>query len=118
MVRDKETRPAIINADEVETAPLRESHDIPVQQYDWDPRCFHGGNDGSIDPILVFCQLQRREKHPGHHLSDIAIADIFYQSRIRISALAAKIAPQKVMVMYLGKASQLAANRLKDLGAS
>src|SRR4030043_449568 len=118
MVRDKETRPAIINAYEVETASLRVSHNIPVQQDNRNFCSFHGGNDGSIDPILVFCQLQRREKHTGHHLSDIAVADLFYQSRVCITALTAKIAPQKGMGMFLGKASQLAADRIKNLCAS
>jgi hypothetical protein len=48
MVRNKKTGPTIVDADEVETAPLRESHNIPVQQDNGNPGGFQSSNDGLL----------------------------------------------------------------------
>ena len=118
MVRDKKTSAPIVNADKVETAPLRESHNIPVQQDNGNPGGFQLSNDGLIDPILVLGQFQGSEKDSGYCLPDVTIADLFDQFRIRFAALVTKITPEDCMVLPLSQASQLATDRLKNLGTS
>jgi hypothetical protein len=118
MVRYKETGPPIVDTNEVETAPLWKSHNISVQQYNGNPGGFQGGNDGLVDPVLVFCQFQWGEKDSRHCLSDVTIANLFYQFRVRFASFITKVAPEKGMVLFLGQASQLATNRLKNFSAA
>jgi len=118
MIRYKKTGAPIVNADKVETAPLRESHNIPVQQDNGNAGSFQRSNDGLVDTILVFRQFQRGKKNSGHCLPDVTNANLPDQFRIRFAALVTKITPEKRMALPLGQASQLAADRLKNLSAA